>query len=99
MFISNHVWIFMVIIQMMFGGLLRLGAEKQTGSRALNCQCNAPGQYIDMGFLFIKSPFFSHPNHDLVHWWYSSCQGGWVWEACTGKPFNVLRFFIMDGCC
>ena len=35
----------------------------------------------------------------LVHWWYSSCQGGWVWEACTGKPFNVLRFFIMDGCC
>ena len=77
MFISNHFWIFMVIIQMMFGGLLRLGAGKQTGSRALNnhkvkmpwaaffwnCQCNAPGQYIDMGFLFIKTPFFSHPNH------------------------------------
>lgn len=36
MFISNHVWIFMVIIQMMFGGRLRLGAGKLTGSRALN---------------------------------------------------------------
>ena len=89
MFISNHVWIFMVF-RWCSGVCCGWGPKQPQSENAMSATHQANILTWDS---CSSSPLSFLIQTILVHWWYSSCQGGWVWGACTGKPWTDAAEF------